>query len=160
MSTLQQGQIAAPINSHLTVEICVTRTCGVLFGLESNYRAQKLKDGTPFHCPNGHSQWYTRKQNRESELEAQLANTARQLEWSRDEVRSQRGRLELEKRRTAAYKGQLTRLRRRVANGVCVVAGCKRSFDGRDPAVRHLHTEHHAWVEDHAKLIHDAGLDL
>ena len=52
----------------------------------------------------------------------------RRLDSAETHRRAIQDQLDAERRSAAAYRGHLTRMRNRVARGVCPVAGCKRSF--------------------------------
>lgn len=116
------------VNLELVTEECCN--CGVLFGIPNTMQdLLREKPGTTFYCPNGHPQHYTGKteaqkqRERADSLERRLAN--------RDEdLRAARASL-------VATKGQLTKARKRVANGVCPC--CNRSFANLQ---RHMAGQH------------------
>lgn len=96
--------------------------CGVVFAVPSYFKTKRLEDHETFWCPNGHTQGFMG----DSEAE----KLKKQLEQERDQHRQ---RLEFERNQTAAakrelvaVKGQLTKTKKRVANGVCPC--CHRSF--------------------------------
>ena len=74
------------------------------------------------------------------QLREQLERVEIQRDHARDETR--RARLQ-----TAAAKGQLTKMRNRVARGVCPQAGCKRSFTNLHDHVATCHPDLLATVE-------------
>lgn len=114
--------------------------CGVLFGLEDSYATRRRNDHREFSCPNGHSQAYIGKSKVEQERDAarELAQresrrrelAERQAGWANDDA-------ERARRSAAAYKGWATRIRNRIANGVCPC--CNRSFTN---VRRHMTTKH------------------
>lgn len=112
-------------------------SCGVLFGMEFGYNHQRTEDHERFFCPNGHGQSYTGKTEAQK-LQEQL-DAARSLA-QREAARRQQAeeRTEVERRSAAAYKGHVTRIRNRIANGVCP-AGCNRHFENVE---RHIATQH------------------
>jgi len=65
--------------------------------------------------------------------------TTQQLDYARDDNAKTREVLAGERRRLAATKGANTKLRKRAKHGVCVVAGCTRTFSN---AAHHMRTEH------------------
>jgi DNA repair exonuclease SbcCD ATPase subunit len=112
----------------LVTEECYS--CGVLFAMPQTLREKLLADHSRnFYCPNGHDQHYIGKtdaqlaQERAERLERQLAN--------RDED------LRAERAAHRATKGNVTKLRKRVANGVCPC--CNRSFANLH---RHMENQH------------------
>lgn len=111
--------------------------CGVLFGVEVGYDNRRREDHKSFYCPNGHSQSYTGPTEADR-LKEQL-DAARSLA-AREATRRQRAeeRTEAQRRSAAAFKGHVTRIRNRIANGVCP-AGCNRHFENVE---RHIATQH------------------
>lgn len=123
----------------LVTEQCCN--CGVVFAMPAGFRQQCVnrpggvhRGGKSFYCPAGHQQYYdgdspeVRERKRAERLEQQLA--------SRDED------LRAERVSHAATKGQLTKTRRRVANGVCPC--CQRTFKQLS---RHMAGQHPEYVE-------------
>lgn len=115
------------ITLHAT-ETLITETCfscGVLFAMTEDMRNRRLEDKKNFYCPNGHSQHYLGKTEAEK-LAEKLAATEKQLEYARTARKSWQDQAEAAERRRVAQLGANTKLRKRVANGVCPC--CKRSF--------------------------------
>ena len=113
--------------------------CGVLFGITTGFRKSRESDRQSFHCPNGHSQRFPGKtdEKRAKEAEAQLEAAQRTTKWLREELGQTRTEKEAAKRSAAAYKGALTKARKRVGKGTC--PECKRHF----PALReHMASQH------------------
>ncbi len=111
----------------LVTENCCA--CGVLFAMDAEFRRQRQRDHRLLYCPAGHQQHYTGQPT-----EQQLRQRAERLEQqlaSRDED------LRAERVSHAATKGQLTRVRKRVGNGVCPC--CNRTFQQLS---RHMSTQH------------------
>lgn len=114
-------------------------TCGVVYGIPVEFAEDKKKNGEWYYCPNGHSlSW------RESEADKQRKRAVRAEAdrdyWQREEKR-ERERAERIKREKAAVKGQLTKTKKRVANGVCPC--CNRQFVNLH---RHMSTQHPDFV--------------
>lgn len=108
--------------------------CGITFGVPSRYLQEIRETGGSLHCPNGHSlTWREHAGNVRKQLERQLAAERARLDQAKAEIASQRGRLN-------ATRGVVTRLRNRVANGVCPC--CNRSFENLR---RHMTTKHPDW---------------
>lgn len=110
--------------------------CGVLFGMEAGYDDRRIQDHRTFYCPNGHDQHYIGK------TAVQIAHEERDAARSLAERESNRRRAaerkaEHERRVAAAHKGWNTRIRNRIANGVCPC--CNRSFVN---VQRHMQTQH------------------
>lgn len=100
---------------NFTVMSCCV--CGVRFGMENEFYEERLGDGKFWYCPSGHCQQFT--DTREKKLKRELDRTTRCLQRTQEDLHS------TEYARRAA-KGQLTKAKKRIANGVCPC--CNRSF--------------------------------
>lgn len=115
----------------ITEECCV---CGVMFALPETLRDKLLQTKKDFYCPNGHDQRYTGKTEAEKQreradrLERTLANAEEDLRCERASHRT--------------TKGNVTKLKKRVANGVCPC--CQRSFANLG---RHMAGQHPDYAE-------------
>ena len=89
-------------------------TCGVWHALPEKMYDKCFEEGGFWHCPNGHSRGFDkgslRKEN--ERLSAELESVKKRKEWAEQEAKNADAR-------AVAAKGQLTKLRKRVANGVC-----------------------------------------
>ena len=123
-----------------TYEVVDCPRCGQLFAITEEYVARRRDDGKTFYCPSGHSMSYTDTTQRQLQRERdRSARLAAQL----DQARAERDATE---RRRRATKGQLTRVKNRVANGVCPC--CNRSFSD---LARHMESQHPDYATaDHA----------
>lgn len=124
---------ARMVTASVTIVATSCGNCGIQFGLDANFKAAREADGASFYCPNGHFIGWA-GHNREKQLETQLA-AARSL-----------GRLEAERRlaaerQRAAAKGQVTKIKNRVAKGVCPC--CNRTFAN---LARHMDGQHPDWT--------------
>jgi len=116
--------------------------CGVVWGVPASLIAVRQKDHLGWRCPNGHS-WVFLGENEEEKLRRQLKEERDRLSRERsrhDQTRADRDHAKASLRST---KGVVTRIKRRVANGVCPC--CNRSF--KDLA-RHMQGQHPDWVEE------------
>jgi len=112
----------------LVTEECFS--CGVMFAFPDHLREKLMANHSlSFYCPNGHQQHYTGKteadkqRERAERVERRLANRDEDL---RSAIASNR-----------AMRGQVTKLKKRVANGVCPC--CNRSFANLE---RHMSGQH------------------
>lgn len=110
-------------------------SCGVIFGLPGEFYRDRLRDGKFWHCPNGHSQHFT--ETTEMRLKKEKEALERRMASVREDARSAWAETELERRRHAATKGQLTKTRKRVVAGVCPC--CNRTFQQLS---RHMASKH------------------
>lgn len=118
-------QIRTP-STMLEVEDCTV--CGVWFALPSKVLKERQTKGGSFYCPNGHSLVY-----RTPEVERQR----KQIDRLRSQVVHEQDQREAAERSAAAYKGHLTKLRKRIDQGVC--PHCKRNFPN---VMRHMASQH------------------
>lgn len=118
-------QITLTKTISLLVEECID--CGVPFAMTEELIASLRYTGKTFYCPNGHPMIYGGEKKR---LERRIKELETDREWYRDEV-------ERQKRTLAAARGQLTKIKKRVANGVCPC--CHRQFVNM---ARHMKMKH------------------
>jgi hypothetical protein len=136
------------------IETCCT--CGMSFAISEDFRNMRLEDRKTFYCPSGHGQHYSGKSDAEK-LKEQLEQTRNELlskrvqtkklenllrieEEYKKEYREQRDEL---KKSLSATKGHTTRLKKRIANGVCPC--CKRTFKNLGA---HMKSEHSDFVDN------------
>lgn len=124
-------------SGHLVVDECCV--CGVRFAWPEDLREKKLterQDPTRngFFCPNGHSQHFSGKP------EADLLRERLQVE--KENAAFWRTESQRVARQAAAARGVTTKLKRRIANGVCPC--CKRSFAN---VARHMASQHPEYPE-------------
>lgn len=125
--------------------------CGIVYGIPEDFADALRRSGGRYYCPNGHSlSWHETDADRERKR-AELAE--RRLSSERDTTRRLRENVERERRSAIAYKGHLTRVRKRIVAGVCPVPGCKRS--GFTQVMRHITTAHPDWLHEHPEIASD-----
>ncbi len=109
--------------------------CGIVHGIPRSFADECRKDGTRYYCPNGHSLgWHDTDLDRERKRGDRMQSRAVAAERSSERNRQL---AEFERRSAAAHKGHMTRLRNRIANGVCPC--CSRSFTN---VARHIASQH------------------
>lgn len=119
---------------------CGVIGCGIYFGLSPALHHKMLAEGARVFCPNGHQIWYS--ETEVDRLKRRLAQETHAAEQARADRDFQRRRAERQERRARALKGHHTKLKRRVAHGVCPC--CRRSFVN---VKRHMETKHAAYVQ-------------
>lgn len=105
------------LTTYVVIDCC---QCGALFGIPNDVDDELLRTGRSFYCPNGHPQHYT--ESTETKLQAERDKNAR-ITAQLDQMRADRDAME---RSRNATKGQLTKVKKRVASGVCPC--CNRTF--------------------------------
>jgi len=127
----------------LTAVTCCN--CGVIFGIEAGHRRRLHASGDWWFCPNGHQQHYA--ETEADRLRKQLEQAERRRGWAETALTAARDQRDAEERSHRATKGHLTRVRKRVAAGVCPC--CTRSFQN---LARHMAGQH----PDYAQAATDA----
>lgn len=127
----------------LTIKECPS--CGIVYGIPQDFNDKRFNDGGNWFCPNGHSLVFKQTESQKQARKAEAAE--RRATNAENAARYQRERAGAEQRRASAYKGQATRIRNRIAAGVCPVPGCRRS--GFTQIMRHIEAKHPSWVAEH-----------
>lgn len=100
--------------------------CSVVFAMPEDLKKRCLQNrAREFYCPNGHGQHYlgkSKEQQAREEAEQARANAA----WWQQRARSNAEDAARAKASQRVTKGHLTRIRNRVAAGVCPC--CRRNF--------------------------------
>ena len=105
--------------------------CGIWFGMPEGFVANRKRDGQTWYCPNGHPWvWNNTDAKKIADLESDVARLRDNAEfWKSREATAQR--------RVSAAKGQVTKIKNRIANGVCPC--CNRHFANVE---RHMKNQH------------------
>jgi uncharacterized Zn finger protein (UPF0148 family) len=129
-----------------TGELVVTSCwCGIKVAIPNSlYRAAQADHDQHIFCPLGHK--YVYGENEADRQRARAEEAERQAKFARQDRDWYQDRMVAERRSKAAMKGHLTRMRNRIANGVCPVSGCRRHFDN---VQAHIRGQHPDWVEQH-----------
>jgi len=115
--------------------------CHMNFGVTEAFQKARRDDHKGFTCPNGHSNYYS-GHSEEEKLRLERDRLKQQLAQRDDEITNQRRRKEHAQRSAQTYKGHLTRVKKRVAHGVCPC--CNRTFAN---VARHMATQHKDYGE-------------
>ncbi|MGC1272970.1 MAG: hypothetical protein WBC44_04635 [Planctomycetaceae bacterium] len=127
------------VEQELAVRNCPT--CGLLYGVDASYLKRKREKGGDWYCPAGHNLVYTESDLQKAQKE--LAAVKRRAEYYEAERNRAREQAEQEKRRSAAARGQVTKLKRRAAGGACPC--CNRTFEN---LARHMQTKHPGFASE------------
>jgi len=113
--------------TYYTTLVTYSCWCGIPFGLPRNLLSEyKERNVDHLLCPLGHTMVPKRGQSYPERLEAERTRRA-----------ALQDQLDAAERTRIALKGHLTRLRNRIANGVC--PWCSRSFEN---VLRHVASKH------------------
>ena len=117
-----------------TLEVTVC-WCGMNSAMPAELLATARKDGTTsVYCPLGHGGTFGNSEN---------SRLKKRLEAEERAAATRLAQLDQERAAHAATKGQLTKARKRAANGVCPC--CNRSFVD---VARHVKTKHPTFAQE------------
>ena len=122
--------IRTNISIPIHIELCYD--CGTPIGIEQGAWLNLQDDGGTFYCWRGH-RCTTGEGTKQAEIRRLREDKERLEQWNREE----RARAERAERRERAQKAAKTRIKNRVAKGVCPC--CKRSFVN---LARHMASKH------------------
>lgn len=148
-TTLRAAEAGWTYASTNNIVIMSCPSCGLSYGIPETYRNRRRDDGKDWYCPNGHSIVF--RETETDRLRKRAETAERQAKLARDNERFFRDQAAAERRSAAAYKGQVTKIKNRIAQGICPVPGCKRS--GFEKVERHIHAKHPDWVSAHPGII-------
>lgn len=126
------------------VENCIT--CGVVFTVPESMWDHAHAEGGYFHCPSGHSQGWSKEKSERERLRRDRDRLAQRIAEKDDEIKRERDRAEAAERRSAAARGQITKIRNRVGHGVCPC--CNRTFEN---LARHMGSKHPTFTAEAAE---------
>ena len=139
---------SALISVALYVTSCPTPSCGVVYAITEDYKARRYADGESFYCPNGHtSSWSDTEEKR---LLRRAERAEQDLKWTEAARIAASDQAQAAHHSARAYKGHLTRIRNRIANGVCPVQGCRRNFAN---VKAHVASKHPTWAHEHPEAL-------
>lgn len=113
--------------------------CGCVFGMTTQFYqvAQQRGESMGWFCPNGHEQVFTNRPSEADKLRAERDRLKQQTARLIEEAAESQRVAEAERRRAAAARGQVTKLKKRAAAGVCPC--CNRTFQD---LARHMSGQH------------------
>lgn len=130
----------ATINYSRTLVVVDCFKCAIVFAVPDDFdriNREHGRDRTWF-CPNGHGQVYAK-----SKLQEQRDNAMQRLEWAESARVAAQDQADTAERRRRAAVGQVTKIKKRVANGVCPC--CKRTFQN---VARHMAGQHPGYEQE------------
>lgn len=128
-----------------TLEIQTCISCGIAFAAPESFLDTLRANHKTFYCPNGHGQCFSGKSDAEkAQAEAEKYKRLYQQEqrYAAD-VLSERNAAQ---KQLSTTKGQMTKLKKRVAHGVCPC--CNRSFVQLE---KHMATKHPEYAKEESE---------
>jgi hypothetical protein len=110
-------------------------TCGVQYAAPQEFFARKNREDGGWYCVNGHAVVF--KKSALQKAKEDLARVEQDRAWYERRAKAARDEAEHQKRRAAAARGQVTKIKNRIANGVCPC--CNRHFVNVE---RHIKSQH------------------
>lgn len=124
--------------TELSIRVCPT--CGITYAIPERLATNRREKGGGWYCPNGH--WLTFTKTEAQELREKLDAEKRTAEWWKQRSQEARKAADHQEARANGYKGALTKVKKRVGNGVCPC--CNRTFAD---VGRHMATKHPTFKE-------------
>lgn len=117
--------------------------CGISYYVPMAFEREQERLGAKggWYCPNGHKRVY--RESSENILRRERDNLAQRIAEKDDEIRHQSELAAANERRVSAAKGQITKLKKRAANGVCPC--CNRTFAN---LANHMSNKHPGFISE------------
>ncbi len=123
----------------MTFTIISCGGCGINFGIPDDFLASIKRHRTGFTCPRGCNRVFL-KENTEERLRREKKNLEISLIAEKDRADMHAKKATVARRSARAYKGQVTKIKNRVGNGVCPC--CNRTFINLG---KHMKGQHPTW---------------
>lgn len=117
--------------------------CQMSFWLTDEFHLTMKQTHYTFYCPAGHKNFYPVGESETDKLRRERDRLKQEQAWYADRLRDEQANRQLAERRTAAAKGQVTKLKKRAAAGVCPC--CNRTFTD---LARHMAGQHPGFVSE------------
>lgn len=113
--------------------------CGITYAVPDRWLKEKQDTNGAFWCPNGCERHFCGEtaSAKAKRLERELRQTSDDRDWFKRRTDELANEAEHERNRAKGYKGQLTKVKKRISNGVCPC--CNRFFENLH---RHMATKH------------------
>lgn len=135
-----------------TGELTVTSCwCGIKLAIPNSlYRRARARE-VSVYCPLGHT--FVFKESEADLLRKDLEQARKTTEWYSEALARTQADRDAADRSAAAYKGHLTRLRKKIASGICPVDGCRRNFTNVKGHIERMHPD---WAHEHPDALASA----
>jgi len=121
-----------------TLSVIRCATCGVAFGITSDFERRRRNDHEGFCCPSGHSNVFSGKSESEK-LKDQLREKDESLAYSLSRINNLHTQITEKNHQIRAHKAAKTKILNRVKNGVCPC--CNRTFADLQNHFKTVHPE-------------------
>jgi hypothetical protein len=136
--------LVAPLAT--TALVVISCGCGGQYAIAQHVRDHCYENHESWHCPYCQARWGFAYLPGKTQLEQELAAAKAAQARAEGEAARQRSRAAMRDNTIRVMKGHRTRLKKRLANGICPVPGCKRSFH-ESRLQKHLATVHPTFTQ-------------
>lgn len=117
--------------------------CGIMFAVPEHWYQKRRERRTRFYCPNGDCLSY--RESEADKLKKKLAAKDAEIGWYSDALKRSRQQTTHAEARRRAEKAAKTRIKNRIAAGVCPC--CNRTFQN---LARHMQNQHPEFTKNEA----------
>lgn len=131
------ANIIVQSTAELSTVIC--GSCSGIYAIAAKYKNQKRQQGGYWNCPYCSVQWgYGESEN--DRIKKQLQQEKKRKEWAEQDARVAWEHYDTADKSRNAYKGHLTRTKKRISNGVCPC--CNRHFKNLHSHMKNQHPQY------------------
>jgi len=134
-----KGDCEMILSVDFTTITCCHAGCGIVWGVPNTWERKRLEDKKLFYCPNGHAQGFF-GESEADKLRRELDRLKQQMAHRDDMIRERARIIKHAENSATAYKGHVTRIKNRVASGVCPC--CNRSFQNLHQHMQNKHPDY------------------
>lgn len=131
-----------------TLHIIECGVCAVPHAIPDEMYRDRRDNGGNWYCPNGHHLHFITTEA--EKLRKQLDRVKSSEKWYFEALTRTQQERDAAERSARAYRGHVTRLRNRIADGVCPVDGCRRNFAN---VKGHIARMHPTWAHEHPEAL-------
>ena len=117
--------------------------CGGTYAILERVRSQKQQEGKCWTCPYCECGWGYDNSGLNAKLRREIAQQKKRTEWAQNDAKKERRRADHNDRRRRGEKAAKTRIKNRIAAGVCPC--CNRTFQN---LARHMANKHPTFTTD------------
>ena len=128
------------MNVNVGLEVKTCPVCFVIYAVPKELMKRKSADNGNWFCPNGHNLVFTKSELQRVREELEKAKENENW-WKKRKYEADEENRILE-RKISAKKGEITRIKNRISNGVCPC--CRRSFVNLQ---KHMKNQHPGYSE-------------
>lgn len=136
-------KIMTATHGAMWLETCCECKTPFMMSDEVHAVALNRREKFQFYCPNGHNQHYVTGESETDKLRRERDRLKQDAARLSEEAHAAEMARQAAERRASAARGQVTKLKRRAANGICPC--CNRSFANLQ---RHMASQHPGFISE------------